>query len=295
MSNPVLKNIDESLKALEETIKSLKNDPHGRVLLRDAEIMKQRLLKTKEDIESRGAPEKPSTIGVHLAATLDEIADKLESKGLLKEARDLDVISNTLEVLAAENPDAKATVGINEFVKRQTKPDFAGTKVTPAQLESIRKRAEQNIKRGASTQGSQPFIKYVTIHEPSITVGYARVTPENEHLLKSRTTKREGREFEEAFEQRYFDKKDVKPMPSDHVLVVMFTREQLESEKSNPTGADYDIISINAEGYGKSAPRTPETLMRNAKGPESGGSGEKYTPDMMTESKRFWENHAMVL
>ena len=102
MSNPVLKNIDESLKALEETIKSLKNDPHGRALLRDAETMKEQLLKTKEKAETHGAPAKPGTVGVHLAATLDKIADKLESKGLLKEARELDVISNTIEALGVK-------------------------------------------------------------------------------------------------------------------------------------------------------------------------------------------------
>jgi len=244
-----------------------------------------------------------------IASKLDDIAEGLESKGLLKEARDLDIVANTLEAAQEQSEDSlgqvpngkedlsEATVGINKFVLRQTKPDFAGTKISRQQLESIRNKVEMGLRKGQATSGTGQYknIKTVRVVDPSIKMGYAEITPENRPLLKTRVNKRTEEEREVPYEQKYFDSKDVPADPSNHIDIILYPKSQLESENSNPTGADYDVISVNAEGAGGRSPMTPETLRRNQQGKDVGGSGAKYTPEQMARSKEFWNNHAMVL
>ena len=247
-----------------------------------------------------------------IVSKLDGIAENLESKGLLKEASDLDVVANTLEKIAAEDGtepvaepagapatglsrgDSNPVVGINTFVMRQTKPDFAGTKVTKQQIDRMR----QDVERMATTKqlkpGYAPFVKIARVKSPDVICPIAKITPENKHLLKTRMTKR--RDFEEEYEQRYFESKDVKGIPSDHVDVILYSREQLASEPDGtPTGADWDIISINAEPTPEATPMAPETMKRNMKGPESGGSGHQHSPEELSKSESFWSNHAMIM
>jgi len=184
------------------------------------------------------------------------------------------------------------TVGINDFVKRQTKTDFAGTKVTDAQLITIREEAEKIINAGQDTQGYAPFVRIATIKDPSILSNIAEITPENEKFLKKEMTKR--REGEEEYEQQYFDSKDVKGIPSHHIDIIMYTKEQLDSEGEKNTGSDFDIISINAEPYDKSVPMTAETMRRNIKGPEAGGSGHQHSEEEIANAEEFWSKHAYI-
>lgn len=61
--------------------------------------------------------------GVHmvkLSSVLDTIADRLESKGLMKEAAEIDVISNTLEAAEGDKPGAPDSV-IHEIQRIQNK------------------------------------------------------------------------------------------------------------------------------------------------------------------------------
>jgi hypothetical protein len=226
----------------------------------------------------------------YIVGAIDKMASNLESKGLVEEAYALDVIANTLE----NQPEgASATVGINDFVKRQTKPDFTGTKISEVQLESLRKKAEQQAVSNQLKTGYAPFVKIAVIHDPGIMSPIVKVTPENQGLLKSEVTKR--REFEKEYEQRYFESKDVKGTPSNHVNVVLYSREQLEREPDgNPSGADWDMISINAEPYAQDSPMAPSTLRRNMQGMEAGGSGWQHKQEELTQSESFWKDHAMV-
>lgn len=119
-----------------------------------------------------------------------------------------------------------------------------------------------------------------------------KVTPENKNFLKTEKTKR--REGEEEYEHNYFDSKDVKGIPSHHVDLILYTKEQLEKEKEKHSGADFDLISVNAEISEKGAPIAPETMRRNIKGPESGGSGHQHTEKEISHSEDFWKDHALI-
>lgn len=219
---------------------------------------------------------------------LDSVADRLEAVGYMKEAMEIDVVANTLEKLAAE----KKTVGINDFVRRQTKPDFAGTKVSPGKLEELRKKAEQAINTGQDKKGYADFCRIVSIKDPSILTSIAKITPENKKFLKTEKTKR--REGEKEYEHKYFESKDVKGLPAHHVDLILYTREQLEKEGEKNTGSDYDLISVNAEISEKGAPISPETMRRNVEGPKAGGSGYQHTEEEISESEKFWDQHALI-
>jgi hypothetical protein len=284
-----LADIEDSIQGLKETQKDLKGskNPHDIEAYRNADAMIKSLTDQKKKMLAGNTAK--------VASMLDAIADRLESRGFLKEASDLDVISNTIEALDADTvPEGKPTVGINDFVKRQTKPDFAGTKVTTAQLNKLHKDAERQAASNQLKPGYAPYVKIARVIDPEIACPVAKITPENKSLLKTRMTKR--RDFEEEFEQRYFEAKDVKPMPSHHVDIIMYSKEKLSSEPdSNPTGADWDIISINAEPTSSGTPMAPETIKRNMKGTQAGGSGHQHSPEELSQSEAFWENHAMIL
>lgn len=222
-------------------------------------------------------------------------ADLLEMEGLLRKLKDFYTKKKSElqeDVRSQKTSAEKKTVGINEFVKRQTKPDFAGTKVTMAQLEDLRKKAEQGVNAGKDRKGYADFVHIVSVNEPDILCNIAKITPQNEKLLKTEMTKR--REGEEEYEHRFFESKDVKGIPSHHVDIILYTKEQLDKEGEKNTGSDFDIISINAEISEKGAPIAPVTMRRNIKGPASGGSGHQHTEEEIGESEKFWEQHALI-
>ena len=241
-----------------------------------------------------------------MAKRLDEISDNLEKEGLIKEAEDLDSISNTLEKMSAEDekeddskenePTPETTVGINPFATRQyrapTDNDPSWTIVSKAKMEEIRKKVEDALRAGRSTPGYNPkFVRNVKIKDPTILSPIVKITPENkEHLYDHMAQRQEG---EKSFSGTYFDANKVQRQPSDHINVGLYTRQQLERENSNPTGADYDIITVNAEPEAKDSPMTPRTMERN-KDILLGGSGHEHSQKEMSAGEKYWMEHAMV-
>jgi hypothetical protein len=75
-------------------------------------------------------------------ATLNSLKkyNKSATKGLNMHAKT--VVSNYLK---SATETEKKTVGINDFVKRQTKPDFVGTKITTAQLDQLDQKFQMTL------------------------------------------------------------------------------------------------------------------------------------------------------
>jgi hypothetical protein len=86
-------------------------------------------------------------------------------------------------------------------------------------------------------------------------------------------------------------------MPAVACKIVLFSREVLEAGGDPATGADYDIISVNAQAT-ESEPIHFLTLMHNHFGSD-GGTDTKMTPldfeVAMRESFDFWKNHALMV
>jgi len=112
--------------------------------------------------------------------------------------------------------------------------------------------------------------------------------------LKTKYETRPGDERDIPHLVRYFPRNSVEPLPAKVVKLILYSQEQLEKEKSNPTGFDWDLISVNADPYDEKVPMVPFTLIRNALGSEFGGSGSKLDREVYLDAVLFWDCHAMV-
>ena len=204
------------------------------------------------------------------------------------------------------------TVGANEFVFRQAKRDFVGTKLRASDIlafqniatialnfsyESSSEEERENMKYVSIQPGYADFVREVIIVGDVISefrTPIARITNENFFFLKTKYETRSGDERDIPHLVRYFPRDSVETLPAKAVRLILYSREQLVEEKSSFTGSDWDLISVNAEPYEESVPMVPFTLIRNALGSEFGGSGVKLCREDYAKSVSFWERHAMV-
>lgn len=184
-------------------------------------------------------------------------------------------------------------IGINSFAVRQTEDDFVGTKLSVGDLQQIRNLAEEQLNKDVGvSDGYADFCKLVTVKDYSLPCPIAKITPENVHRLVTQyRTRRDG---ELPFLSRKFPKYSVASADSHHLTVVLYTLKQLMAENGDPTGADYDLICVNAEADELDSPMTPDTIIRNHLGKEFGGSGVEIDKEKYTESVEYWSKYAMI-
>ena len=205
------------------------------------------------------------------------------------------------------------TVGLTKFVMRQTESNFAGTQVSGEQLEILVNIATEMMNSsmpGMIKDGNDPWVKIATIYpsHPRVpdeldTIKYpvVEITQENEPLLLTGYKARQDGEFPVL--SRWFHPyaggdHRVEGISPHHVDVILYTKEQLvaEGKKSGMpdySGADFDVVSVNAEMEEK-VPMLPITLLRNALGKEYGGSGAELDPKTYAKAVEFWHRHAMI-
>jgi hypothetical protein len=198
---------------------------------------------------------------------------------------------------ANRRTEMEKTIGVSEFVKRQVEPgapNFGGTVVTEEAMVAIRAQCARKVNAGEDKEGYAPFCRIVTITPDELGLDYAAlvcpialVTGDNIALVQSAMESRRPGEpaFLESWLPRDSDK--VQCLAAHHVDVVLYSREQLESEGEATTGSDFDIISVNAE-MEVSAPMTPSTIERNQRGPDAGGSGHVASDEEKARSVAFW-------
>ena len=195
------------------------------------------------------------------------------------------------EAEEVEGEPKRPIVGINKFVTRQTDPNFVGTTISEDQLRSIAAEASEMVKNNNLKDGYAPFVKIAVLKHPEILTPIVKITDQNEDKLVTEMTKR--REGEDEYEHSFFPASSgVSKSRSDHVNVILYTREQLDKEGENPVGSHFDIITVNAEPYSSDSPMAPTTLKRNAGG--KGGSGFQHSEGELSDAEKFWYAHAMV-
>jgi len=185
------------------------------------------------------------------------------------------------------------TVGINVFVKRQISPGaegFGGTIVSEDEMGLLCDAAQEHVRKGTAKEGYAPFVLIATILPEDLGIEailcpIAVVTEENVELVQSALEAR--RDGEPEFMEFWLPRDSVERLAARHVDLVLYTREQLEKEGEPHTSSDYDLISVNAE-VGDDTPMGPNTIERNAMGPDAGGSGVPLDADTMAAAKAFW-------
>lgn len=191
------------------------------------------------------------------------------------------------------------SVAITKFAGRHFTSSFKGTKVlglTEAELVDL---ADKVIAEGAVlVDGYAPFCKHLFLQNPSATkAGVARITSENQHLLRSGYESRRPEELPVL--QRWFE--SLEAPRAEYLDLILYSREQLKKEEEGKPEADRDvpdadwgIVAINAELRPEESPMPPATMVRNALGVEEGGSGVKLDRDAYMRSVEFWQSHAVI-
>ena len=187
------------------------------------------------------------------------------------------------------------TVAISNFAKRHLMQGDFTFIPSEDKFEEIRKLSEEKINNGYYNDGYADFCKIVILNMPEIKTPIAKITPENKHLVKFEIKKR--REGEDEYESVYFPGGSVDELPSDHLSIILYSKEQVEKESKEdsfdlPTGADWEIVSVNSDPYSYTTPMCPITMHRNASG--KGGSGHQHTKEEFEESEKFWSEHAKI-
>jgi len=214
------------------------------------------------------------------------------------------------------------TVGLTQFVFRQTKPDFTGTKLTEQDLHDLVHSVQAQMDINFDIYpGYAPFCKVVLIENLGYNIKASYVTRdealENEAEQRNSGYSMGGSSFEEAgYESRVPGEPAMPVTPAIRWLgdlpmakelhVVIYSREQLKSEGDDFSGADWDIVSVNAEmesdvkfkdGVGPilvGAPMTPSTMIRNYLGEAWGGSPKPVNLEEYKASVEFWSEHCLV-
>ena len=128
--------------------------------------------------------------------------------------------------------------------------------------------------------------------------GYAEISPENQHLIRSEYEARKENEL--AVLIQYFDSEQVAAPLATHLDIILYSREQIILENQAmgdeppSTSAPWGIISVKGQLCDHELPMQPITIMRNALGREYGGSGVPIDPKKYEESVSFWKKHVAI-
>jgi tetratricopeptide (TPR) repeat protein len=150
-------------------------------------------------------------------------------------------------------------------------------------------------------EGYAPFCKHLFIKNfTSAKLGFLKITPENEPLLRSCYEARTEKELPVL--KRYFPLASAKSEIADYLDIILYSKEQIQKEneamKNTDPNADvdydYGCISVKTQHIYSELPMDPITMMRNALGKEHGGSGVDLSREKYKESVAFWSEHALI-
>ena len=120
---------------------------------------------------------------------------------------------------------------LDPFGQRQfNNPNYTGTQVIYDEIEFEKRINEEYIKNGKILQdGYAPFCKHLFVPNfCNIKCGYAKITPENQHLIESCYEARKESELPVLIQ--YFDSKKVEAPLATHLDIILYSREQINLE-----------------------------------------------------------------
>ncbi|KAL6060378.1 DUF3228 domain-containing protein (Fragment), variant 2 [Balamuthia mandrillaris] len=228
-------------------------------------------------------------------------------------------------------------IRLHPFAFRQFEDaSYAGTRIVGMSKAEFEEKVNHHYDRKEAesettclAEGYAPFCKHLFIPNfTGATVGSLRITPENEHLLRSDYVAR--REGELPVLTRWFPHDKVTPPTAAFLDIILYSyvffflhrlllfivqchdqaetnnrKEQIDkedaamgsNESSSLSNQNYQwgIVSIKAQNEEFELPMAPITMMRNALGITDGGSGVALDRDAYARSVAYWKEHANVL
>lgn len=189
-------------------------------------------------------------------------------------------------------------IAITEFALRNWEPGASGTRIEMLSPGELVDRCNEAVAGGAGlAQGYAPFCAHLFLpNDTPSRCGFAPITPENGHLLRSGYRAR--RHGERAVLERWFE--GVEAPVAVWLDVILYSRAQLQAEAADCPGGqdvpdcDWGIVSIIGTLEPREPPMPPITQWRNALGRAEGGSGQPIDPDKYEAAVAFWDRHASI-
>lgn len=139
-------------------------------------------------------------------------------------------------------------------------------------------------------QGYAPFCKLLVYRNWTPTrLGAVPITADNERCLRSAYEARNENELPVLV--RWLE--GIRPEVAAYLLVIVYSAEQLVREGA-PIEAPWGVVGCLAVDEPVEPPMAPITLLRNALGPEEGGSGVLLDRAVYLRSVDYWSRHANV-
>lgn len=191
-----------------------------------------------------------------------------------------------------------------QFAENEASKTYGGT-VFSNSMEEFTEIVNQRYSEDALQDGYASFCKHLFVVNDftDATVNVLPITPENEHLLRSKYEARNEKELPVL--SRSFPRElvvaDGESLPTAKFIdLILYSRDQINKEnasqgsEANPETAPWGIVSIKAQDVDSELPMTPITAMRNALGKEEGGSGITLDRDSYMEAYNYWKDHANI-
>jgi len=195
-------------------------------------------------------------------------------------------ISDPTSKNAAKDINA-ASLGINEFVRRQT-PDapyshFDGS--FEALVDRVASAIQEDPRRNVKP-GYRDGVVLVSVPAEGFFCGYGLVTPETELV-----TTFEARRPEE--EPVLVTRMRGQKVLANFVDVVLYSHDALAENDEASTDCEWEIISVNARLFREEDPMHPTAMARNQL-ERVGGTAATYSAEEWALAVHFWAFHAMI-
>lgn len=186
--------------------------------------------------------------------------------------------------------DSRATVGVNEFVRRQIKG--SGKTYSPTMtFEEIASFAENKLNSGNFKEGYREGVRIISVpseFNKNFVGPFVRIN-EKSRLSAEVVSRRKN---EEPYIQIRASEGD--PIPTGKVELILYRRDVLAENNEQTTEKDWELISIHAFPEGiDNLPMGPVTMMRNQL-EMVGGTKAHYSSEEWAEAVRFWQQVAAL-
>lgn len=175
------------------------------------------------------------------------------------------------------------TIGINSFVRRQTKE--SSYSYYKGDMEDLEILAQAHFFNGKVTQKDEEGnARVVVVPVPADNFFSSTIQVKQDTNIVSVLYKR--REEEEAYIKNSVEKPE--KFPAKYVELILYSKDALQENSENSTYCDYEIVSINAS-LGDEEPMHPITMARNFL-EKTGGTKAVYTAEEFANAIWYWKD-----
>ena len=181
----------------------------------------------------------------------------------------------------------KTIVGVNSFVKRQTK-ESGKTYSKKMTFKEIAEYASEQIKNKKYKKGYRDGVILVSVEKKMIDNFVCPIIKidQNTKLIAEYTKRRED---EESYIK--ISALNGKPVKTSNVDLILYRKDILEETNENETDKDWELISFHAIPDGISdLPMGAVTMMRNQLQLKGGTKGN-YSSKEWADSINFWQKY----